>query len=314
MVFALLAGRKTFAAEIVVSPDGSTPFKTIQSALDSIPENNTDPRVIVLKPGVYKEHLQIPKLKPFITFHGEDSDPTKAKITYDRHSGMDDPEAPGKKVGTSGSESVLILADDFTAENVTFENSAGDIGQAVAVRTTSDRVAFHNCRLIGWQDTLYVNGKRTYFDHCYIEGRADFIFGRATAVFDHCEIHSKNGGYNTAASTNPDTPFGLVFLDCKLTGEGTPAFLGRPWKVGAATAFIRCDIGSNIRPEGWSQWGGNDNHKSARYSEYQNTGPGADRSKRPDWTHALTDDEAKGYTIENILGGTDHWDPSKVPK
>ena len=187
--------QKNVRCDIVVSPDGSTPFKTIQSALDSIPENNTDPRVIVLKPGVYKEHLQIPKLKPFITFHGEDSDPTKAKITYDRHSGMDDPEAPGKKVGTSGSESVLILADDFTAENVTFANSAGDIGQAVAVRTTSDRVAFHNCRLIGWQDTLYVNGKRTYFDHCYIEGRADFIFGRATAVFDHCEIHSKNGGY-----------------------------------------------------------------------------------------------------------------------
>jgi pectinesterase len=227
---------------------------------------------------------------------------------------MDDPDAPGKKVGTSGSESVLVLADNFTAENVTFENSAGEVGQAVAVRTMSDRVIFRNCRLLGWQDTLYVNGKRTYVDHCYIEGRVDFIFGRATAVFDQCEIHSKNGGYVTAASTNPTTPFGLVFLHCRLTGEKVPTYLGRPWKEGAYTAFIECELGEHIRPEGWSEWGGNENHKTARYFEYKNTGPGADPSHRPSWTHQLSDDDASKMTVENILSGTDHWDPTKATK
>jgi pectinesterase len=309
---ALLCAFTTRGDDITVSPDG--PIKSIQSAIDSIPENNTTPCTIQIHPGTYKERIQVPKTKPFITFKGTDNDARKTMLTFNRHAGMDDPDSPGKKVGTSGSESVLILADNFNAENVTFENSAGDIGQAVAVRTMSDRVTFRNCRFLGWQDTLYVNGKRTYFDKCYIEGRVDFIFGRATTVFDHCEIHSKNGGYVTAASTLPETPFGLVFLDCKLTGEKVPTYLGRPWKQGAATAFIRCDIGAHIRPEGWSEWGGNENHKTARYVEYQNTGPGSDPSKHPDWTHRLTDEEAKQYTVENILGGADHWNPANPTK
>src|SRR5262249_21093235 len=147
------------AAPIVVSKDG--PFKTIQSALDSIPENNPEPRTILIAPGTYKQHLQIPKTKPFVTFRSDEKHASKTIITFNRHDGMDDPEAPGKKVGTSGSESVLVLADNFTAENITLENSAGEVGQAVAVRTMSDRVIFRNCRFLGWQDTLYVNGKRT---------------------------------------------------------------------------------------------------------------------------------------------------------
>jgi pectinesterase len=294
---------------LIVSSDG--PFKTVQSAIDSIPDNNTEPRVIVIKPGTYTERIQIPAAKPSITMRGDDPDPTKTVLTFGRHSGMDDPDAPGKKVGTSGSESLLISADNFTAENLTFENSAGDIGQAVAVRTMGDRIAFHHCRFLGWQDTLYVNGGRTYFGECYVEGRVDFIFGRATAVFDQCTIHSKNGGYVTAASTKPQSPFGLVFLDCTLTGDGAAAFLGRPWKPGAATAFIRCNIGAHIRPEGWSQWSGNDNHTSARYAVYQNTGPGADPSKYPGWTKQLTADEASNYTVEKILSGADHWSPAK---
>jgi pectinesterase len=309
---ALLCAFTARGDDITVSPDG--PIKSVQSAIDSIPENNTAPCTIQIHPGTYKERILVPKTKPFITLKGTDNDPSKTVLTFNRHAGMDDPNAPSKKVGTSGSESVLILADNFSAENVTFENSAGDIGQAVAVRTMSDRVTFRNCRFLGWQDTLYVNGKRTYFDKCYIEGRVDFIFGRATTVFDHCEIHSKNGGYVTAASTLPETKFGLVFLDCKLTGENVPTYLGRPWKQGAATAFIRCDIGAHIRPEGWSEWGGNENHKSARYVEYQNMGPGSDPSKHPDWTHRLTDEEAKQYTVENILGGSDHWNPANPTK
>ena len=310
--FVLPSIKVLYADDLVVAPDGT--FKTVQSAIDSIPDNNTDPRVILIKPGTYKERIQVPKTKPFITFKGSDTDASKTILTFNRHAGMDDPDAPGKKVGTSGSESVLILADNFSAENVTFENSSGDIGQAVAARTMSDRVIFRNCRFLGWQDTLYVNGKRTYFDKCYIEGRVDFIFGRATVVFDHCEIHSKNGGFVTAASTLPETPFGLVFLHCKLTGDEAKAYLGRPSKVGAASAFIQCEIGGHIRAEGWSEWGGNENHKTARYVEYQNTGPGADTSKRPDWTHVLSDEEAKQYTVENILAGSDHWNPTNPTK
>lgn len=296
-------------APIVVAPDGSGQFKTVQSAIDSVPDKNTESRVIVIKPGTYKEHLLINKGKTFITLRGDAKDAGKTILTFNRYSGMDDPEAPGKKVATIGSESVLIQPDNFTAENITFENSAGAVGQAVAVRTMGDKQIFRNCRFLGWQDTLCVDGKRTYFRDCYVDGRVDFIFGSATAVFENCHVHSKDGGCITAASTKPETPFGLVFLKCKLTCAGDKTYLGSPWGEGAATAFIECELGEHLWPEGWSEWRGTQNHKTARYVEYKNTGPGADTSKRPDWTRQLSDVEAKTYTIENILSGEDRWNP-----
>jgi pectinesterase len=298
-------------APVVVAPDGSGHFKTVQSAIDSIPDKNTEPRVIVIKPGTYKERLFINESKTFITLRGDDKNAGKTILTFNRYSGMDDPEGPGRKVDTTGSASVSIQPDNFTAENITFENSAGEVGQAVAVRTTGDKQTFRNCRFLGWWDTLYVDGKRTYFRDCYVEGRLDFIFGLATAVFENCHIHSKNDGVVTAAGTKPETPFGLVFLKCKLTGVGDKSYLGKPWQEGAATAFIECKLGRHLRPEGWSEWWGNENHKTARYVEYKNTGPGAATAKRPGWTRQLSDAEAKTYTIENILSGRDRWNPKQ---
>jgi pectinesterase len=297
---------------IIVATDGSGHFKTVQSAIDSIPDKNTDPRVILIKPGTYRERILISESKTFITLRGDHKDAGQTVLTFNRYWGMDDPEAPGKKVESDDVQSVLIRADNFTAENITFENSAGEVGQAPAVRTRSDKQSFRNCRFLGWQDTLYVDGKRAYFKDCYVEGRVDFIFGRATAVFENCHLHSKKGGYVAAASTDPKTPFGLVFLQCKLTGRSTDkTYLGRPWKEGAATAFIGCELGGHVRPEGWAQWSGSENHKTARFVEYKNTGPGANPSQRPSWTRQLSDAEARTYTIENVLGGEDRWNPRK---
>ena len=296
---------------IVVAPDGSGHFRTVQSAIDSVPDNNTEPRVIVIKPGTYKEHLVINERKTLLTLRGEDKDAGKTILTFNRHLGMDDPAEPGKQVETNDIESVLIQPDNFTAENITFENTAGDVGQAPAMRAMGDKQIFRNCRFLGWQDTLCVNGKRTYFRDCYIEGRVDFIFGIATAVFENCHLQSKKGGYVAAAGTKPETPFGLVFLNCKLTGWGGRAYLGRPWQKGAATAFIGCQLGDHLRPEGWSEIPGFDNHKSARYVEYKNTGPGAAPHKRPAWTRQLSHAEAQAYTIANILSGKDRWNPQQ---
>ena len=294
---------------IVVASDGSGQFKTVQSAIDSIPDKNTESRIIVIKPGTYREQVSINQSKTFVTLRGGDTDAGKTILTFNRFAMIDDPKAPGRKVQTGDSESVLIQADNFTAENITFENSAGEVGPAVAVRTTGDKQIFRNCGFFGWQDTLFVDGKRTYFEGCSIEGSGDFIFGPATAVFENCHVRSKRGACVTAASTPPETPFGLVFLKCKLTGVNAKAHLGRPWKEGAATAFIECELGGHLRPEGWTQWRGTDNHKTARYVEYKNTGPGANTSRRPNWTRQLTDAEAKNYTVENILSGKDNWNP-----
>jgi len=296
---------------IIVAPDGSGHFKTVQSAIDSVPDENKDSRVIIIKPGIYKERLLISESKTFITLRGEHKHATKTVLTFNRYWGMEDPAAPGKKVETNDVESVSIHADNFTAENITFENSSGEVGPAPAVRTRGDKQSFRNCRFLGWQDTLWIGGGRTYFKNCYVEGRVDFIFGDATAVFENCHIHSKKGGFVTAAGTKPEMPFGFVFLKCKLTGMGGDAYLGRPWQKSAATAFIECELGNHLHPEGWSDAPGTDNHKTARFVEHKNTGPGADTSERPDWTRQLSDAEAQAYTIENILSGEDRWNPQR---
>jgi pectinesterase len=307
---ATVAGRAMAdARSIRVAADGSGDHRTVQAAVDAIPAGGREPVVILIKPGVYKERIRVGRDKGPITFRGEARRAKETVLTFNYSAKSVE---NGKEVGTSGSYSTLIEAPDFVAENVTFENSAGDVGQAVALRTTADRAAFRNCRFLGWQDTLYTHDGRCYFEDCYIEGRVDFIFGRSTAVFNRCEIHSKNGGFVTAAATPQESKFGYVFLDCKLTGEGAAkAYLGRPWRPYAAVAYLRCEIGPHVRPEGWDNWRNPANEKTARYAEYKCTGPGAATVKRVPWSRQLTDEEAGKYTIRNVLGGADGWDPAQ---
>jgi pectin methylesterase-like acyl-CoA thioesterase/lysophospholipase L1-like esterase len=294
---------------LTVASDNSGDFKSVQEAIDAAPANSAERVVIHIKPGTYKERVHIAKDKPRITLRGDWA--PKTVLTYDLAATKVIPPAT-QPVGTSNSYSTLVEADDFIAENLTFENSAGEVGQAVALRTTGERQAFYNCRMLGWQDTLYVHTGRAYFLRCYIEGRVDFIFGRATAVFEKCHIHSKNGGFVTAAATEANQPFGYVFLDCKLTGDGEKAFLGRPWRDNAAAAFIRCELGDHIRPEGWDNWRNPAREKTARFLEYHNTGPGADRARRVAWSRELSDAEAATYATKNVVGGTDQWDPTRI--
>lgn len=283
---------------ITVAADGSGDHRTLQAAIDAVPDGNKQRLVIRIKPGTYKERITIPKEKTFITLRGEAAAKTILSWHWNAKHVEDD-----KEVGTSGSYSTLVSADDFEAENITFQNTAGDTGQAVALRTNGMRQVFRNCRMIGWQDTLYLHNGSAYFKDCHIEGRVDFIFGRGVAVFESCTIKSKNGGYVTAAATEPDQPWGYVFLDCKLTSDdNVPTYLGRPWRPNAAVAFVRCHLGRHIRPEGWDNWRNPENEKTARYYEYRCTGPGAGRSKRVAWAKELTDEQAKSLTPQNVLG------------
>lgn len=310
--------------EITVAADGAGDFKTIQEAIAAAPENSTQPVVIKIKAGTYQGPVVVPENKPNLHFEGDGSD--KTILTWDRN--VHDPIPLGSNIFNPG---VQILGNDFEAEKLTIENTSGDHGQALALRIDSDRDVLRSCRITGWQDTLMVNNGRAFFKDCYIEGRVDFIYGSATAVFDHCEIHSKNGGHVTAASTPQDHPFGFVFLHCNLTGDGEPwnpattnptttltahkpgkmADLGRPWRPYASVAYIECEMGDHIMPAGWNNWRNAANEKTARYCEYNSTGPGADPDKRVKWSHQLTADEAAKFTIPNIFGGTDGWNPAQ---
>lgn len=288
--------------DFIVATDGSGDFKTVQEAINAVPDFRKNRTTIFIKNGVYKEKLILPASKTNVTFIGENAENTI--LTFDDFASKRN--RFGEEMGTTGSTSFYIFGDGFTAENITFENSAGPVGQAVAVRIDGDGVAFKNCRFLGFQDTLYPHGEksRQYYKNCHIEGTVDFIFGWSTAVFDECTIFCKNGGYITAPSTNENTEFGFVFMHCKITGDApkNSFYLGRPWRPYGKSVFLNCELGNQIKPEGWDNWGKTENEKTAFFAEYNNSGSGANQQSRASWSHQLTNEQTKKYTIENILG------------
>jgi pectinesterase len=297
--------------DAMVAADGSGACVEVQSAIDSIPAGRRQRFVIEVKPGVYREKITLKAGGPPVSLIGEDA--AKTVLTFNNNANLLD--AAGNKLGTFASASVNILANDFTAQNITFENSAGPVGQALAISISGDRAVFERCRFLGWQDTILAKSGRQYFKDCYIAGHVDFIFGAATAFFDHCELHCLQGGAITAASTPMEQRFGFVFSHCKITAAPGKwkTILGRPWRPYAAVVFLNTEMPEQIAPKGWGNWKDPAREKTARYAEYGNSGPGANPEARVKWAKKLTAAEAANYTPEVVLAGTDGWNPKKGP-
>ncbi|MDQ0595554.1 pectinesterase [Chryseobacterium ginsenosidimutans] len=308
---------------IVVSKDGKGNFTTVQQAIDAVENGSSTRTKILIKAGVYKEKIIIPETKGSILIEGENAENTI--ITYDDFASKKNSE--GKDIGTTNSSTIFIYSNDFTAKNISFENSSGRVGQAVAVLTSGDRISFENCRFLGNQDTLYLKGaqdltdktkpSRNYFKNCYIEGTTDYIFGAGTAVFENCTIYSKeSASYVTAASTPQENEFGFVFINSKIIGNAkeNSVYLGRPWRSFAKTVYIDCEINSTIKTEGWHNWSKPDAEKTTFYAEFNSKGAGSNAAKRVSWSHQLTKDERKKYTTDNILKGKDSWNVKKSLK
>ena len=330
---------------MIVAADGSGDFRTVQEALDRIPEHNAEGVVIYIKNGVYKEKIHVEK--PHVTLIGESAEQTI--LTYDDYAKKKLPN--GEDYETFRSYSIFIGADDFTAERLTFRNAAGrggQVGQAVAAYVDGDRAVFRGCRFLSYQDTLFTaplppapakralfggprelaprRNTRQYYEQCYIEGDIDFIFGSATAVFDRCEIFSKRRegaedasefpsgrihGWLTAPSTPEDVRFGYVFHDSRITSDA-PAqsvYLGRPWRSYAKAAFLNCWLGGHIAAAGWDNWGKPESERTTAFREYRNTGPGADIAGRAAWSGQLSEEEAESYAAAKVLAGSDEWNP-----
>lgn len=307
VVMTALAQPQT-AYDFIVAQDGSGNFRTVQEAINAVPDMRKKPTTIFIKKGTYKEKLVLAQSKTGVRFIGESVDSTI--ITYDDYASRKN--RFGEEIGTSGSAGFYIYGPGFSAENITFQNTAGPVGQAVAVFVAGDKVKFTNCRFLGFQDTLYTWGydSRQYYKNCYIEGTVDFIFGSSTAVFDSCTIFGKKGGFFTAASTPQNKKFGYVFLNSHITGDASAGafLLGRPWRPYAKTAFINCTLDAVVAPAGWHNWGNPANEKTAYYAEYNNKGKGATPANRVPWAHQLSREEARTYTLENMFGD---WNPNE---
>ena len=295
---------------IIVARDGSGQFRTIGEAIEVCRAFMDYHKVIYIKKGTYKEKLIIPQWLQNIELCGEDRDQTV--ITYDDHANI--VYAPtGKAMGTFRTYTLKIEANDITLKNLTVENNAARLGQAVALHTEGDRLVFLNCRFLGHQDTVYTGmpNTRLYFKDCYIEGTTDFIFGPSTAWFEYCTIHCKINSYITAASTPQDVAYGYVFNNCTVTAapEATQVYLGRPWRDYGYTLFMNCELPKSIRPEGWHHWQ-KEREQTARYFEFGNKGEGADTKQRVAWSRQLTKKEAQQITPEVVFNIQNSWKPN----
>ncbi|WP_432491860.1 pectinesterase family protein [Kineococcus auxinigenes] len=312
--------------DVTVAQDGSGDYTTVAAALAAAPAG-TAPFVIGIQPGTYRELLTVSRSG--VTLLGTTENASDVVITYDNAARTPKPDGSGT-YGTTGSATVLIKANDVTTKNLTIENSYVETGsgseQAVALKTTGDRLVFDNVRLLGDQDTLYADSPgagalaRSYFVNSYVEGDVDFVFGRGTVVFDRSTLHassrgsSSNNGYLTAASTDRSLPYGYLITDSTVTSDAPAGtfHLGRPWQPSGdvnaiAQVVIRnTELPAAIKSSPWTDMSGV-SWRIARFFEYQNTGAGA--VVNPDRPQ-LSDLDAAKHTKFTYLAGTDGWNPT----
>lgn len=325
--------------------DGAPTFATVGGALAAVPEGNAAPFRIFIRDGRYYEKLSVDR--PHVHLIGESRGGTV--VTFDAAGGTPNPE--GGTYGTEGSFTLRVAAPDFHAANLTIENGfdypanaakADDDPtklaslQAVALMLDagSDRAVFRDCTISGYQDTLFADAGRAYFEHCRILGHVDFIFGAGQAIFDDCEIISRDRagkdptGYVTAPSTPISIPYGFLFAGSRFLKE-TPDLpagsvrLGRPWHPGAdpkavgSAVFVGCFMDDHVGPDGYDRISSRneageqvwfDLEPTSRFFEHGSHGPGAHAGpRRP----TLAAEEARWYTVEQVRRG---WDPAVEPE
>ena len=336
--------------------DNPEHFSSIGSALAQIPANNTTPVIIEIAPGIYHEKLTLNK--PYITLRGMSENSSDTVISYDDYA-LDLME-DGSKRGTFRTYTLFIDTHDVTLQHLTIENASGDSathGQAIALYADGDRLMVDSCRLLGHQDTLFtgplpekerqpggfigpkqfaprING-RQYYKNCYICGDIDFIFGSATAYFEHCTLESllrtKTSeqsdsvsdtsafppiqGYVTAASTPKGQAYGYVFSDCRFISKDCPAgsvYLGRPWRDYAKTILISCELGAHIHPAGFHDWNRENTHETVCYAEYASYPATSDcrpLSDQADFVQNLDEQQAGHFSRKLVLGD---WTPDEL--
>ncbi|MBQ8520782.1 MAG: hypothetical protein IJ456_05285 [Bacteroides sp.] len=333
LIFTLLLNSSCQGVDVVVAKDGSGDFTSIQAAINAAPEHGKERYVILLKEGKYdEEKLIIPETKCNITLRGEGKG--KTCISYHMHDG-NSPET-GNKLPVEAwnkwkdtpmlvrtSATLTIMGEGCRVEDLTLQNTAGPVGQALAVVVCADKTMFVRCNLLSYQDTvfLWTHGKRSYFKDCLVLGHTDYIYGGGIGYFESCELRTWGGGYVTAPSTPQEQSYGFVFNDCDFTyatnspregDDGQPIAIGRPWHNYPKVAILNSSYCDEINPEGWpTVWFMEYAATSPdlHLYEYNNTGKRADMSQRAKWAgiKELTKEEAQLYTVDKVLGDMSNW-------
>ncbi|GFP82142.1 probable pectinesterase/pectinesterase inhibitor 13 [Phtheirospermum japonicum] len=306
----LKADATKFTPNVTVAKDGSGDFKTINEALNAMPEKYTGRYVIYVKEGVYAESVIVTKKMVNVTMYGDGSQ--KSIITGSKNF------VDG--VPTFQTATFAALGEGFLAQSLGFRNTAGpEKHQAVALRVQSDRSIFINCRMEGYQDTLYAQTHRQFYRSCYITGTVDFIFGDAASVFQNCLIYVRKPMDNqqnivtAQGRLDKRETTGIVIQNCKILADDKlepekakfRSYLGRPWKEYSRTVIMESEIGDFIHPEGWMEWEGDFALATLYYAEFGNKGAGSGTGGRVKWAgyKTIKKDEATKFTVGPFLQG-----------
>ncbi|XP_023763465.1 probable pectinesterase 67 [Lactuca sativa] len=286
----------------IVDINGPENYRSIQGAIDSVPDNNQDWVVIHVKKGIYREKVIIPREKPHIYLRGSGS--TKTVIVWAESS-----------ENNYQSSTFKVEAPNFVAYGISFKNDAPtgiantSHNQTVAAYVGADKVAFYSCGFYSSHNTLLDNKGRHYYDHCYIQGAVDIIFGRGRSIFHECEIFVINdrrmeiqGSVTAHTRSGLDENTGFVFVGGRVFGTGH-AFLGRPRGTHSRVVFAKTYLSKTIRPEGWSDWNHHGSTENLCHCEYKCHGPGAGTSERVQWLKKLSDEEAAPFLSIKFIDG-----------
>ncbi|KAK4795389.1 hypothetical protein SAY86_013383 [Trapa natans] len=306
-------------ADLVVAKDGSGKYKTINEALEHLPEKENKTFVLYIKEGIYHEEVQFNKSHTHLMVVGDG--PTKTRITFNKNFVDGTP--------TFKTATVAALGDYFICKDIGFENSAGpDKHQAVALRVRADHAVFYNCHMDGYQDTLYTHTLRQYYRDCVVSGTIDFVFGDAAAVFQNCTflvrkpMDNQNCIVTAQGRKERRQPSAIVLQNCRIlphktyvSNGTTKSYLGRPWKEYSRTLIIESYIDGIIDPEGWMPWAGDFALRTCFYTEFNNVGPGSSTQGRVKWRgiKKITAQHATDFTPARFISGN-LWIPqSGVP-
>ncbi|XP_027333569.1 pectinesterase QRT1-like [Abrus precatorius] len=295
---------------IIVDQNGKGHSKTVQGAVDLVPDNNRKRVKIYIYPGIYREKVFVPVTKPYVSFIGKRNRTESAVITWNSKSSDKGPN--GQALGTYDSATVAVDSNYFCATEVTFENTVvaapgGKGMQAVALRVNSERAVFYRVRIKGTQDTLLDNEGKHYFLKCRIQGKVDFICGNAKSLFEKCRLQSIAENYGAIAAHHRDKPddSGFSFVGCSIRGTGS-VYLGRAWGKYSRIIYSNCNMDGIINPEGWSEFNHPERRKTAVFGEYQCKGRGADRRHRVPWSKSFSYQEARPFLDKSFIDG-DQW-------
>lgn len=296
---------------ITVDIGGDGDYISVQAAVDAVPDNNMVNVVIHIRPGLYIEKVVVPALKPYITFEGAGREVTMIEW----HDRACDPGPDGEQLRTYRTASVTVLANYFSARNISFKNTApaplpGMQGwQAAAFRISGDKAYFSGCGFYGHQDTLCDDAGRHYFKDCYIQGSIDFIFGNGRSMYKDCEIHSTAKRFGSIAAQDRrslDEKTGFAFVNCRVTGKG-PLYVGRAMGQYSRIVYSYTYFDDIVAHGGWDDWDHNSNkNKTAFFGVYKCWGPGAAAVRGASWAKELNYDMAHPFLAKSFVNGR-HW-------